>query len=104
MISPLAKPAKAIGFADRPVVPAVPRTRRPLDRLATLGGRVAQGRLDRLRKRLRHWPHASYRADLARCWRLRDEPLRPYGRLRLAPEGLGGGHTLSWSIDQPCRV
>jgi hypothetical protein len=30
------------GFADRPVVPAVPRTREPMDRLADLGGRAIQ--------------------------------------------------------------
>jgi hypothetical protein len=104
MISPLAKPGKAIGFADRPLVPAVPRTRGPLDRPATLGGRTAQGRSIGFGSALGIGPHASYRADLACCSRLRDEPLRPYGRLRLGPEGLGGCIHCHGRLDQPCRV
>jgi hypothetical protein len=35
MISPWGMRGKGIGFADRPVVPAVPRPREPLNSLAT---------------------------------------------------------------------
>jgi hypothetical protein len=35
MISPYWRRGKGIGFADRPVVSAVPRPREPMDRLAT---------------------------------------------------------------------
>ena len=42
MIPPWGRRGKGIGFADRPVVPAVPRPREPIDRLATEAARAAQ--------------------------------------------------------------
>jgi hypothetical protein len=71
---------KSIGLADRPVVPAVPRflgspwtvwrPRRPC------GSRP----LDRSSEGPWHWPHTSYRADLARCSPLGDKaPWAPVG-------------------------
>jgi hypothetical protein len=52
--------------------------RQPLDSLATSAA-VRSRPLDSVQKGPRHWPHASHRADLARCSRLRDETLGPYG-------------------------
>jgi hypothetical protein len=94
MISPRGMRGKGIGFADWPVVPAMPR----LQCLA-LGSPWTVWRprrpcgsrpLDKVRRSpgIGHMPH---RADLARCSRLHDKPLgslRPLASLGL-PTGQG---------------
>jgi hypothetical protein len=50
---------KGIGFADRPVAPQVPRSRGPLDSLATKAARAVQDHSIDFRRATRHWPHAT---------------------------------------------